>query len=331
MNPAATQGMSQEDPVDNTDLKLSSLFTPAQVVCRLEDRGCHEIFRQLIELLGKANPAIDIERTYQQILQRDSCGITFATPEVAVVHVRVEGLDRLYMAIGTSQRAPRCSATIGNGNCAAADTEATRLVAMILAPLDDPAGYLRAIAALSKVCRREGFVSQVVSLESPGQVWKAFEASNQQLPSYVKAGDIMKRDFPLLHETDSLSDAIDTFCRLGVNELPVVDADGDLVGIVTPDELIRVCLPEYITWMEDLTPILNFEPFAEVLRREASVPVIEIMLFSDRYATVAGDSPAIHVAKVMMRRNVRQVYVVDDKRLLGVISIQDFIHKVLRA
>ena len=134
------------------------------------------------------------------------------------------------MAIGTSQRAPRCSATIGNGNCAAADTEATRLVAMILAPLDDPAAYLRAIAALSKVCRREGFVSQVVSLESPGEVWKAFEASNQQLPSYVKAGDIMQRDFPLLHETDSLSDAIDTFCQLGVNELPVIDADDPVLG-----------------------------------------------------------------------------------------------------
>jgi CBS domain-containing protein len=33
----------------------------------------------------------------------------------------------------------------------------------------------------------------------------------------------------------------------------------------------------------------------------------------------------------MMRRDVRQVLVVRDKKLMGIISIQDFIHKVLRA
>jgi CBS domain-containing protein len=313
------------------DLKLSSLFTPAEVACNLEDMNCHEIFRHLIDLLGETDHSFDVNHAYEQILKRDSCGITFAAPEVAVIHVRVEGLEQLRIAIGTSHRSPRCVASIEGGNCSAAGMEAIKLVVMILAPLDDPAGYLRAIAALSKVCLREGFVEHVVSLDDPGQIWQAFDESNQHLPSYVKAVDIMRRDFPQLHDTDLLSKAIDSFCRLKVNEFPVVDSDGDLIGIVTQDELIRVCLPEYITWMDDLSPILNFEPFAEILRRESSLPVIEIMQFSDRYATVNEESPAIQVAKVMMRRNVRQVYVVRDKKLTGVITIQDFIHKVLRA
>ena len=313
------------------DLKLSGLFTPAQVACHLEEMTCHEIFRHLIELLGQTNHSFDVERAYAQILKRNSCGITFATPEVAVVHVRVEGLKDLHMAIGTSLQAPRCMASFEGGSCTGSEMEAIKLVVMILAPLDDPAGYLRAIAALSSVCRHEGFVKHVTLLDDPKQVWQAFEESNEHLPSYVKAGDIMRRDFTLLHESDSLSNAIDAFCQLDVSELPVVDSDGELAGIVTQDELIRVCLPEYITWMEDLSPILNFEPFAEVLRRESDVPVIEIMLFADRYATVDEDDPAIQVAKVMMRRHVRQVYVLRDKKLEGVITIQDFIHKVLRA
>jgi len=37
------------------------------------------------------------------------------------------------------------------------------------------------------------------------------------------------------------------------------------------------------------------------------------------------------VAKVMMRRDVRQVLVVRDKKLMGIITIQDFIQKALRA
>jgi CBS domain-containing protein len=316
----------------NTDeLKLASLFTPAQVLCGMEDLTCQQIFRQLIGLLGRMDDSFDVEQAYEQIVRRESCGITFATPEVAVVHVRVEGLGQLRMAIGTSRQSPRCAASLEGDRCTSADMDAIKLVIMILAPLDDPTGYLRVIAALSRICRRDGFVEQVLALDDPRQVWEAFETANQQVPSYVKAGDMMRRDYPFLHDSDALSNAIDAFCRLQVSELPVVDRDGDLIGIVTEDELIRVCLPEYITWMEDLSPILNFEPFAEILRRESSVPVIEIMLFSEHYATVDEDSPAIQVAKLMMRRNVRQVYVVRDKELLGVITIQDFIHKVLRA
>jgi CBS domain-containing protein len=313
------------------DIKFSSLFTPAQVICHLEKMTCHEVFRRLIDRLGEINHSFDAHRAYEKIIKRESCGITFATPEVAVVHVRVEGLAMLRIAIGISRHGPRCAISFEGGSCPNLETKAVKLVVMILAPVDDPTGYLRAIAALSNVCQRDGFVDHLASLDDPQQIWKAFEEANEHLPSYVKAGDMMRRDFPLLHDTDTLSNAIDTFCRLDVSELPVIDKDGDLVGIATQDELIRICLPEYITWMEDLSPILNFEPFAEILQREASVPVIEIMLFSDRYATVDEQSPAIQVAKVMMRRNVRQVYVVHDKRLLGVITLQDFIHKVLRA
>nr|MBS0019681.1 CBS domain-containing protein [Gammaproteobacteria bacterium] len=163
------------------------------------------------------------------------------------------------------------------------------------------------------------------------QAWKWFDAAGQHLPDYVIARDIMCANYPRLRDIDTLSDAIDAFCRFGVSELPGVDEDGDLVGVVSEDELIRLGLPEYITWMEDLSPILNFQPFAEILRREANVPVIEIMAFADRYATINETSPAIQVAKVMIRRDVRQAYVVRDKQLAGVISIQDFIQKVLRA
>ena len=52
---------------------------------------------------------------------------------------------------------------------------------------------------------------------------------------------------------------------------------------------------------------------------------------SDRYATVNEETPAVQVAKVMMKREVRQVLVVRGRKLLGVITMQDFINKVMRA
>ena len=147
----------------------------------------------------------------------------------------------------------------------------------------------------------------------------------------MKAKDIMRSKVQCVSETTTLRELSKAFRRFGVTTLSVVNDQEELVGIVTEDELIRICLPEYITWMQDLSPILNFEPFAEILRSERILPVMEIMVFAERYATIDEESPAVQVAKVMMRRDVRQVYVTRDKTLVGVISIQDFIHKILRA
>ena len=312
-------------------IKLTALFTPEQVICHLDEMTCHEAFRHLIERIGAGNHTVDIETTYQQVLMRKGCGIALVHPGFAVIHVRVKGLEQLRIAVGTSRKGFHCAAAVDGLACDVDGLSSVKLIVMVLAPLDDPTGYLRTIAALTRACGQASFIERVFSQDDPDSVWNIFEETEEYLPAYLTARDIMNENFSFLRDKDSLSNAIDAFCQLGVIELPVIDADGDLVGIASEDELIRICLPEYITWMEDLTPVLNFEPFAEILRHEAKVPLVEIMLFQDRYATVDVKSPAIQVAKVMMRRDVRQVYVVRDKKLLGVITIQDFIHKVLRA
>jgi CBS domain-containing protein len=68
-----------------------------------------------------------------------------------------------------------------------------------------------------------------------------------------------------------------------------------------------------------------------VLRREQDMPIVEIMLFSDRYAAVDVSMPAVQVAKIMMRNDVKQVLVTRGTQLVGLISLSDFIRKVLRA
>ena len=312
-------------------ISLSSLLSPGQILSGAQGSRIEETARQMIELIAGSDSSIDSEAVYQTVLARQRCGIMLLQPGVVVVHVRIAGLQRLRLALATSREGQVCCPDRDDFVCAETESVPANLIVLMLAPADDPAIYLRAVAGLSAICRREGFVEFLLTLDSPELVWKTIAETGATLPDYVAAGDIMRTDFARLRDTDSLYSAIDLFCREGVSELPVVDADGDLVGIVSEEELIRLCLPEYITWMEDLSPILNFEPFAEILRREAHMPVMEIMVFADRYATVDEATPAIQVAKVMMRRDVRQVLVVRDKKLMGIISIQDFIHKVLRA
>lgn len=319
----------------NHNTRFSSLFNPNQIICCASDNGSdnrldHTI-HQLMNKISVFNPAIDIESVYHLLLYREACGFIMIKPDVAVIHVRIKELKQLHIAIATSRKGLICSPAQHGFKCITEDTGPVKIVFLMLVPTDDPTSYLRAIAALKIIFRREHFSDTLLSLKQPDDIWNAFDQSGETLPEYLEARHIMRTDFSYLQVSDTLDIAIDLFCKKSLDEFPVVDAEGDLIGVVSEEELIQLCLPEYITWMDDLSPILNFEPFAEILRREKNMPVMEIMKFDNQYATIDESTPAIQVAKIMMRREVRQVFVVHQKKLMGIISIQDLIQKVLRA
>jgi CBS domain-containing protein len=234
-------------------------------------------------------------------------------------HARLDGLTDLSVAVATSKTG------IAWGD---AKTGAVYLVLLILAPKDSPAMYLQVISSLAKIFGDPEAPKAVAGMETAEEVWKFFDRGGLLLPDHICAGDIMNRDVVLVRETDPLEKAIDTFVDKDMVVLPVVDRDGELVGVVTAAELMRVCLPDYILWMDDLSPILNFEPFAQVLRNESKTWLAEIMRFD--HAVVSVDAPAIDVAKELTKRGCREAFVLNGKKLVGVITLRDFLNKVLR-
>ncbi len=199
---------------------------------------------------------------------------------------------------------------------------------LTLAPKAAPGAYLQAISSLARICQDPSTPDIVASLPTAEQVWAFFDKGGMVLPDHLRAADVMDPVQVKLQEHDTLKRAIDLFVQHRLNELPVVDKDGDLIGVVSTYELLRVCLPDYILWMDDLTPILNFEPFAEILRKESKTWLAEIM--TTDYATVEEDQPAVQVAKEITRQRTNRAYVVRGKKLLGVASLETFLSKILR-
>ncbi len=303
-------------------IKLSALFTEEQVLPNLPAIDRDQALKKLIERLATTGQVKDVDKVLSLVLDRERLGSTILAPGVAVPHARLEELSKLHVAIATS------SAGI---SFPGKQSQKVKLMVLVLTPAGDPGGYLQALSALARTLAEHSNMADQLSTSSQAEIWAAFDQSGEKLSDHVTARDMMNRQPPLLKTSDPLGKAIDEFCRLGISQLPVIDQDGDLAGVVTVEELIRLCLPDYITWMDDLSPILHFEPFAEVLKTETDAPVMEIMVLSDRYATVAESTPAVQVAKVMMKLNVDQVLVVRGRKLIGVITMHDFIDKVMRA
>jgi CBS domain-containing protein len=83
-------------------------------------------------------------------------------------------------------------------------------------------------------------------------------------PEGVVLGDMMSSDIVVGRETDGVADTIQVMRTKGVRRLPIVDALGALVGIVTADDLLALLSDE----MNSLTTLVAREQRRElVLRR----------------------------------------------------------------
>ncbi|MHC4145302.1 MAG: CBS domain-containing protein [Planctomycetota bacterium] len=313
--------MKEEDsmPESMNGASFSSLFTSYQVLCHTHHTKRDELIKEMVYALGPALEHGELDDVVKQIITREDEMPNVVAPGIAIPHARVSGLQRLVVTVATSRKGIRFSNKPGG---------LAKLIILILTPHDSPAAYLQALSSLSKILQGPGTSDKVAELDSGERVWHFFDRGGLVLPNYVCAGDMMRREFISVRSGDTCATAIDLFVKNQVADLPVIDDDGKLVGLVTADALLKVCLPDYFLWMQDLSPIINFEPFAELLRNEGKTWLADIM--SDDYVTVSESSPAIEVAKGMCKRGVRQVLVVRGETLVGVIAIEDFITKILR-
>jgi len=301
-------------------VEFASLFKPTYVVCHTKktdrDSILHELLTQLAYQAGIGN----VDEAFKEVQQRENEVPTIVGPGIAMPHARLDSIDKIIVGIATVKDgfvyAPQRSNNI------------VKLVILTLAPKTAPGLYLQAISSVAKICQDPATADNVAKLDTQEKIWSFFQKNGATLPEFLRACDIMEPVTVKLLEHDTMERAIDLFVRHRVSEVPVIDKDGELIGVVSTHELLRVCLPDYVLWMDDLTPIINFEPFAQNLRKESQTWLAEIM--TSDYATVDENAPAVQVAKEISRQQTDIAYVMRGKKLIGIVSLATFLNKVLR-
>jgi len=82
----------------------------------------------------------------------------------------------------------------------------------------------------------------------------------------ITAGDLMTRELVTAGEAESVHVAIERMRAEGVRRLPVVGADGALVGVLSADDVT-----EYLA--EELTGLAHIAPRQSVLEKAALPPL----------------------------------------------------------
>src|SRR5919199_5482292 len=125
---------------------------------------------------------------------------------------------------------------------------------------------------------------------------------------------------------------------LGQNELygvPVVDADGKVLGIVTENDLVigdeqgDLHIPHYIELFGGLVFLEPFRRFEERLKKAVAATAEQMMTPDPQ--TVGPDADVHDAARVIVETGHNRIPVVEGGRLVGVISRADVVRALADA
>jgi CBS domain-containing protein len=123
----------------------------------------------------------------------------------------------------------------------------------------------------------------------------------------IRARDYMVRDVVTFSPDTDVMDAISVLVEHAISGAPVVDDHGNLVGILSEKDCLRIAL-EAGYYGERAGPVGQY--------------------MTRKVDTIEADTPIAEVARLFIESNRRRFPVLDGTRLVGQISRRDVLHAI---
>jgi len=146
----------------------------------------------------------------------------------------------------------------------------------------------------------------------------------------LTAKDIMSRTVHTVTEETDLKELAQRFVERNVNAMPVVDAAGRLVGMVSQNDLIEqdqpLHIPTVISLFDWVIYLESPKAFDAEVRKVTARKVGEIC--SREPVTCTPDTPVDTIASLMVENKAHLIPVVDGDTLVGVVARLDMIRSM---
>jgi CBS domain-containing protein len=141
------------------------------------------------------------------------------------------------------------------------------------------------------------------------------------------AADLMTRDVAVVHPETSLLEAVKLMAQRHISGVPVVDAAGSIVGMLSEGDLVRWhegYTERQSRWLDMLADGFELAPaFLEEIQEQQRK--VKSVMAAAVVTTVSEDAPAREVAHLMHTKNIKRVPVVRDGKLVGIVARSDLV------
>jgi nitrogen PTS system EIIA component len=297
-------------------MNLASLIKPELIFPHMQLNDKNAIYKFILEQMQKSYPELDIDICLKGLEDREKLGSMVYPGGMSIPHTRVDGFTDLVIAIATFAKPLYF------------EKEEVRMVVMIITSAEKSSLYLKTVASFAKISSRfENIYKQINDSTKVFQIIDLIKMTDVDLEVNLLARDIMMPAVTISIDS-TVQQATDLMKMNHMGFLPVVNKTNHYLGEVNNLDIIRLSLPEYVFMMEDLSFLLNLEPFQEFLSKEKTMLINNIL---KAQKTVPPNSTMVEVVFIMLKHNLYHLTVAEkDGTVVGVITTKDIVEKILR-
>jgi CBS domain-containing protein len=147
----------------------------------------------------------------------------------------------------------------------------------------------------------------------------------------LNASDIMTTDVITVQKDTSLKDLAKLLYENHINGVPVVDADGLLIGIICESDLIRkdkkLHIPTVVALFDWVLYLERPKKIEKEIQRINATKVED--LYTKKVVTVDEKMPVDEIATIMEQKKISTIPVMDGNRLVGIIGKTDLLRTLI--
>jgi CBS domain-containing protein len=296
-------------------MRLTELLRADRIVIPLEQRSLPDAIWALVERLAASGVVTDPEALRARIAEGRGEDLVVQSGRAYIAHYRTESAQDLGIAIGVA--AEGIARDVDDGD--ARVEQFARLVIVVLAPPRMAGRYLQVLGAFSRVLSRPVVVDHIVATRNASELLALHVLYEVELAPQLSVREIMTESPRSTRADTLLRDAARDMVRSGIGALPVIDAEGLLVGMLSERELMRHML--------SLASINGSIPRPQSGVERARRTVRDVM--TRQVLCVSPDQPLSEVASLMTNKDVDRVPVVQEGRLVGFLTRSDIVRKLI--
>jgi CBS domain-containing protein len=140
----------------------------------------------------------------------------------------------------------------------------------------------------------------------------------------MKVKEIMTKDVVSIKPDDNAKDTLGLLLKMQISGLPVIDAQGKLVGMFTEKDVLKNVLPSYIEKIGRFVYEENPKSIKKKFEDLANLTISQLM--RKEVISVDEDTSLSEVAHLMLTQNVRRIPVLNkEKKVVGIVAREDII------
>lgn len=294
-------------------MKLADLLSPRRVVVPLPAATLEEGMRVLMDACvadGRVSDALRLDEVVRESWPEDTMTLG---PHAWMPHFRTDAVPALVVALGIAE-APIAGGPRDAGGREGADP---RMILLVVAPPKDNATYLQTVAAFARALGRPELAASLLAARSAAEVLALPALREVELEGQLLVRDLMRAQLVSLRLDDSLADAARLMEEHGVDALPVVGEGGQVVGLLSHRELLRLLVPAYLQRVTAAGPAAD--PRSARVRDAMARSVL----------CVSEDQSLADAAHLLATKDVERVPVVKDGVLRGFVTRADLVRRLL--